>query len=173
MFRQSYLGFPRELQGAALIDGANPGRTFGQVVVPNSMGIVGAIGTITVVGSWNAFRRPMLVTRNGTRTVQVTLSQFMTSQLVNHPELVAGALVAVIPVLVVFLFLQRYLVQGVESTGLRGARQLGFLSLPPSPVCSAATKASCGTSTRPTIFIRFLPSFCFSSSLRLRVMSPP
>ena len=38
---------------------------------------------------------------------------------------------------------------------------------------SAATKASCGTSTRPTIFIRFLPSFCFSSSLRLRVMSPP
>ena len=38
---------------------------------------------------------------------------------------------------------------------------------------SAAMKASCGTSTRPTIFIRFLPSFCFSSSLRLRVMSPP
>jgi len=42
-----------------------------------------------------------------------------------------------------------------------------------SPVDSAAMKASCGTSTRPTIFIRFLPSFCFSSSLRLRVMSPP
>ena len=38
---------------------------------------------------------------------------------------------------------------------------------------NAAMKASCGTSTRPTIFIRFLPSFCFSSSLRLRVMSPP
>jgi hypothetical protein len=38
---------------------------------------------------------------------------------------------------------------------------------------SAATKASCGTSTRPIVFIRFLPSFCFSSSLRLRVMSPP
>ncbi len=42
-----------------------------------------------------------------------------------------------------------------------------------SDVDSAAMKASCGTSTRPTIFIRFLPSFCFSSSLRLRVMSPP
>ena len=42
-----------------------------------------------------------------------------------------------------------------------------------SPVDSAAMKASWGTSTRPTIFIRFLPSFCFSSSLRLRVMSPP
>jgi hypothetical protein len=42
-----------------------------------------------------------------------------------------------------------------------------------SSVDSAATKASCGTSTRPTIFMRFLPSFCFSSSLRFRVMSPP
>jgi hypothetical protein len=44
---------------------------------------------------------------------------------------------------------------------------------PDSSVDSAATKASCGTSTRPMVFIRFLPSFCFSSSLRLRVMSPP
>ena len=42
-----------------------------------------------------------------------------------------------------------------------------------SEVDKAAMKASCGTSTRPTIFIRFLPSFCFSSSLRLREMSPP
>ena len=49
---------------------------------------------------------------------------------------------------------------------------LGFSAAPPV-VESAAMKASWGTSTRPTIFIRFLPSFCFSSSLRLRVMSPP
>ncbi len=54
------------------------------------------------------------------------------------------------------------------------SRAAYFLSLPPdSPVESAAMKASWGTSTRPTIFIRFLPSFCFSSSLRLRLMSPP
>ena len=49
---------------------------------------------------------------------------------------------------------------------------LGFSAAPPV-VESAAMNASWGTSTRPTIFIRFLPSFCFSSSLRLRVMSPP
>jgi hypothetical protein len=48
---------------------------------------------------------------------------------------------------------------------------LPFSAVP--PVDSAATKASCGTSTRPIVFIRFLPSFCFSSSLRLREMSPP
>ena len=48
-----------------------------------------------------------------------------------------------------------------------------FHFLSGSPVDKAAMKASCGTSTLPTIFIRFLPSFCFSSSLRLREISPP
>ena len=59
----------------------------------------------------------------------------------------------------------------------RGAQRGYFLPLSPlSPAASvdnAATNASCGTSTRPMVFIRFLPSFCFSRSLRLRVMSPP
>ena len=55
----------------------------------------------------------------------------------------------------------------------RGGRLLLGLVRPDESVDSAATKASCGTSTRPMVFIRFLPSFCFSSSLRLRVMSPP
>ena len=58
------------------------------------------------------------------------------------------------------------------AAALRPGRAVHFLA-GASPVDSAAMKASCGTSTRPTIFIRFLPSFCFSSSLRLRVMSPP
>ncbi len=63
----------------------------------------------------------------------------------------------------------------VRATATVGVRPGGgyFLASTASPVESAAMKASCGTSTRPTIFIRFLPSFCFSSSLRLRVMSPP
>lgn len=119
MFRQSFLNFPVELEEAAMIDGANPWTTFWQVVAPNSLGIIGAVGTITFIGSWNAFLWPMLITRGGTTTVQVTLSQFMTSQLVNYPELFAGALVAIIPVVGVFLFLQRFLVEGVETSGLK------------------------------------------------------
>ena len=63
-----------------------------------------------------------------------------------------------------------------RGTGLprRGAAHYFLPAFSPlGALDSAAMKASCGTSTRPTIFIRFLPSFCFSSSLRLRVMSPP
>lgn len=119
LFRQFFLDFPSELEDAALVDGANPWTTFWRVVMPNSLGITAAVGTITFIGSWNAFLWPLLVSRESTRTVQVALSQFMTSQGVRYPELFMGALVAILPVVVVFLFLQRYLVQGLVTSGLK------------------------------------------------------
>ncbi|WP_235997027.1 carbohydrate ABC transporter permease [Aestuariimicrobium ganziense] len=119
LFRQTFLNFPRELEEAAAIDGANPWTTFWRVVVPNSMGIIGAVGTITFIGSWNAFLWPLLISRSQTPTIQIVLSQFMTSQGVKYPELFAGALVAIVPVVLVFLFLQRFLVQGVETSGIK------------------------------------------------------
>lgn len=119
MFRSSFLSFPVELEEAAAIDGANPFVTFWRIVVPNSMGIVSAVSTITFIGAWNAFLWPLLISRGNTQTIQLVLSQFMTSQGVKYPELFAGALVAIVPVVIVFLFLQRYLVQGMETSGIR------------------------------------------------------
>lgn len=119
LFRQYFLDFPSELEDAARVDGCNPWSCFWRIVVPNSKGIVAAVGTITLIGSWNAFLWPSLVARDATRTVQVALSQFMTSQGVRYPELFMGSLVAVLPMLGVFLFLQRYLVQGWTTSGLR------------------------------------------------------
>ena len=119
LFRQYFLGFPRELEEAAYLDGAGYWRTFWRVVVPNSYGICAAVGTITFIGSWNAFLWPLLIGQDRDfRTVQVALSQFMSSQRVDMPELFVGAAVAILPVLLVFLFLQRYLVQGVERSGI-------------------------------------------------------
>ncbi|AZP39474.1 MAG: carbohydrate ABC transporter permease [Acidipropionibacterium acidipropionici] len=118
LFRQSLLGFPRELEEAAELDGANPWTVMWRVVLPNSMGIVAAVSTITFIGAWNAFLWPLLVARDNTRTVQLTLSRFMTSQGVDYAQLFAGALVAIVPVVLVFLFLQRYLVQGMTTSGL-------------------------------------------------------
>jgi multiple sugar transport system permease protein len=119
LFRQHFLGFPKELEEAARIDGATPWGAFWRIVVPNSMGMVGAVGTITFIGAWNAFLWPMLIAQDPQmRTVQVMLSSYMTSQGVRYPELFTGALIAVVPVLFVFLFLQRWLVQGVEQSGL-------------------------------------------------------
>lgn len=120
LFRQWYLDFPVELEEAATLDGASFGRAFLEIVVPNSWGIASAVGTLTFIGSWNAFLWPLLIAHDPTmRTVQVTLSQFMTSQGIRYPEVFSGALIAIAPTLVVFAFLQRWLVQGVEQSGLR------------------------------------------------------
>ena len=89
-----------------------------RIVVPNCLGIIAAVSTITFIGAWNAFLWPLLVARDNTHTVQLTLSSFMTSQGVDYSRLFAGALVAVLPVAIVFLFLQRFLVQGIETSGL-------------------------------------------------------
>ncbi|SDT04961.1 multiple sugar transport system permease protein [Friedmanniella luteola] len=119
LFRQFFLGFPRELEEAAYIDGAGYWRTFWRVVMPNTYGICAAVGTITFIGSWNAFLWPLLIGQDRDfRTVQVALSQFMSSQRIDMPQLFVGAAVAILPVLLVFLFLQRYLVQGVERSGI-------------------------------------------------------
>jgi len=120
LFRSSFVDFPRELEEAAAIDGAGPWRTFWRIVVPNSMGMVAAVGTITFIGTWNAFLWPLLIAQDpGMRTVQVALSQYMTSQGIRYPEMFMGALIAIAPALVVFVFLQRWLVQGVTQSGLK------------------------------------------------------
>lgn len=119
LFRQYFLGFPSELEEAAYLDGAGYWRTFWRVVLPNAYGICAAVGTITFINSWNAFLWPLLIGQDRDfRTVQVALSQFMNSQGVDLPQLFIGSAVAIVPVLLVFLFLQRYLVQGVERSGI-------------------------------------------------------
>ncbi|MDN5570049.1 MAG: carbohydrate ABC transporter permease [Propionibacteriaceae bacterium] len=120
LFRQAFLDFPRELEESAALDGANTWTTFWRIVVPNTRGTIAAVGTITFIGAWNAFLWPLLIAQDpGMRTVQVVLSQFMTAQGVRYPEMFTGALIAVVPALVVFAFLQRWLVQGVERSGLK------------------------------------------------------
>jgi multiple sugar transport system permease protein len=119
LFRQHFVAFPRELEEAAALDGAGLWRTFWRVVMPNAYGIAAAVGTITFIGSWNAFLWPLLIGQDKMyRTVQVSLSQFLTSQRVDIPQLFIGAAVAIVPVLLIFIFLQRYLVRGVESSGI-------------------------------------------------------
>lgn len=120
LFRQQFLEFPRELEESAALDGASTWATFWRIVVPNAMGTVAAVGTITFIGAWNAFLWPLLIGQDPSmRTIQVVLSQFMTSQGIRYPEMFTGALIAVAPALVVFLFLQRWLVQGVARSGLK------------------------------------------------------
>lgn len=119
--RQYFLNFPRELEEAARVDGLGYWGAFWRVVVPNSGNFLAAIGVITFIASWNSFLWPLVVAQDSSSwTVQVALSTYLTSQTFNIAQLFAGAAVSIVPLLCVFLFLQRYLVQGVAQTGIKG-----------------------------------------------------
>jgi multiple sugar transport system permease protein len=121
LFRQFFLGFPKEIEEAAFIDGLGYWGTFWKIVLPNSLGFVAAIGTITFIGSWNAFLWPLVIGRDQESwTVQIALSTFLTAQSVQVSQLFMAALVAIVPLLLMFLFLQRWIVEGVERTGIGG-----------------------------------------------------
>jgi multiple sugar transport system permease protein len=119
LFRQYFLGFPKELEEAAQIDGCGYWRTFWRIVVPNSGGFVAAIGTITFIGSWNAFLWPLVIAKDASSwTVQISLSTFLTAQTINLHELFTAAIVSIAPLMVMFLFLQRWIIAGVERAGI-------------------------------------------------------
>lgn len=122
LFRQFYVNFPREIEEAAYIDGAGFFRTFFRIVFPNTLPFASALTVLGLIGSWNAFLWPLVVAGDGQNamTVQIYLSSFLTAQTFDYGGLFMAATVSLIPVLLVFFVLQRYLVAGIAATGLKG-----------------------------------------------------
>ncbi len=121
LFRQFFLSFPHELEEAGRIDGLGYVGSFLRIVVPNSYGIIAALSVITFITSWNAFLWPFVIGQNDSAwTIQVVLSNFLNAQVLNLHELFIGAVVAVLPLVVIFLLLQRFIVEGYKQSGLKG-----------------------------------------------------
>ncbi len=119
LFRQYFVNFPSELEDAGRVDGLGYPGTFFRIVVPNSIGFFAAVSTITFIGSWNAFLWPLVIGQDSSSwTVQIALSTFLTAQTINLHELFIAATFSILPIMVVFIALQRFIVQGVESTGI-------------------------------------------------------
>ncbi len=120
--RQFFQGIPRELEEAALIDGANIWTTFTRVVLPLASGALATLGVITFMTSWNDFLWPLLILGNEREmlTLPVGLATLQGQYNFDYGKLMAGATVTTIPVLILYLFLQRYIVQSVAMTGLKG-----------------------------------------------------
>ena len=121
LFRQFYLDFPTEIEEAGRLDGNSYFGVYWKLLLPNSMGIMAALGVLSFIGSWNAFLWPVIVGRTAvSQTVQVVLSSYMTAQTIDLTKLFAGAAIAVAPLVIVFLIMQRYIVQGVRMSGIKG-----------------------------------------------------
>jgi multiple sugar transport system permease protein len=120
--RQFFQSIPRELEEAAIIDGASTWRNFISVVLPLSRGALATLAVITFMESWNNFLWPLLVLGNvrEMQTLPVGLATLQGQFTFDYGKLMAGAVVTVIPVLLLYVFLQRYIVQSVAMTGLKG-----------------------------------------------------
>ncbi|KKD06009.1 carbohydrate ABC transporter permease [Streptomyces sp. WM6386] len=121
LFRQYFLGFPKELEEAARVDGLSYWGAYWRVVVPNSLNFFAAMATITFISGWNSFLWPLVIGQDPSSwTIQVALSSYMTNQTVNYHLIFMATAISILPLLLVFLFLQRWLVQGIAQTGIKG-----------------------------------------------------
>ncbi len=122
LFRQYMRGIPRELMDAAVIDGATQLGMFWHIMVPLSMPVFATVTVFNFLFKWNDFFTPLIYLQKVNQmTVAVGLSYFKGQQMVTDwGALMAASLVSIIPVLIVFVIAQRYLVQGIATTGLKG-----------------------------------------------------
>ncbi|MGW0141404.1 carbohydrate ABC transporter permease [Streptomyces calvus] len=116
-----FQGIPRELEEAAFIDGAGRWRIFFTIVLPLSRPSLAAVGIFTFISSWNNFLWPYMVTNNpDLMTMPNGIATVMNSYGIQWAQLMAGGLMAGLPLIVVFVFFQRQIVAGVAHTGLAG-----------------------------------------------------
>jgi multiple sugar transport system permease protein len=121
--RQFFLSIPRDVEEAAILDGAGRWRAFWRVVVPMSRGPLITIGLTTIVWAWKDFLWPLLVGRaDNTRVLTVALGVFLQQSPNTQPDwtgLMAGSTLSVLPVLILLIFLGKRLVQSLNFTGIK------------------------------------------------------
>jgi len=118
---QFFESLPKELEEAALIDGANIFQIFTQIVLPLSKPALATLGIISFLGSWNDFLWPLLVLKDRSmQTLQPGLRTLQGAYTMEYGSMLAGAIIVAIPVLILYVPLQRFIVQSVTVTGLKG-----------------------------------------------------
>jgi len=121
MMRQFYLSIPHELSEAARIDGLSEYGIWFRIMLPNSKPAITTLIIFTFVTTWNDFLGPMIyLTRTELKTIQIGLRMFTTQYTSDYALIMAASVVALIPVLIIFLSLQKQFVQGVVTSGIKG-----------------------------------------------------
>jgi multiple sugar transport system permease protein len=120
LLRQFYLGIPKELEEAGRLDGCGYLRTYWHVILPLSRPIMASLAVLFFLANWNAFLWPLTITQDpDLRVVQIGISALQGQYPSSWNLIMAGALVAAIPTVVVFLLGQRRLVEAMKTTGMK------------------------------------------------------
>ncbi|WP_149203207.1 carbohydrate ABC transporter permease [Actinotalea subterranea] len=119
--RQFFLSIPAELEEAARLDGANAWQIFLRVLLPLSRPALATLALLALLTNWNDFLWPVYVLFSPEmQTLPAGLSTLQSANAVRYDLLMAGAVIASVPVLVLFAFLQRFIIEGVSRSGLKG-----------------------------------------------------
>lgn len=121
IFKQFFDGLPRDLEEAARIDGAGRWRVFWSVILPLSRPVLAAVTILTFVGVWNNLLLPLFVLTNpNLMTIPVGLATIQGSYGQRYADIQAGAILAALPLIILYLIFQRQIVEGVTGSGLKG-----------------------------------------------------
>jgi len=121
--RQYFLTIPKDFEEAAKLDGAGHFKIFWRVMLPLAAPALAALTILQFQGTWNDFFWPLILFGQGSPhlyTVQLGLAEFVLTYQTQWPELMAGSLIAIIPILIIFISFQRYFIQGVTASGVKG-----------------------------------------------------
>ncbi|MEU6418586.1 carbohydrate ABC transporter permease [Streptomyces spiralis] len=120
LLRQFYLGLPKELEEAAIVDGCGHWRVYWNIVLPMSRPILSALAVFFFLANWNAFVWPLVSTNDQSLTViQLGIASFATQAASNWNYILAAATVAALPMLVLFFVFQRQIVESIKTSGLK------------------------------------------------------
>jgi multiple sugar transport system permease protein len=121
LMRQFFLSIPRDLEEAAKIDGAGIFTTFVRVMLPLAAPALAAVAILSFQGAWNGFFWPLLILQSQDHwTLPLGLFQFKDLFLTQWPPLMSVTVAAIVPILVLYIFFQRYFVQGLAASGVKG-----------------------------------------------------
>ena len=121
LMRQFYQSIPSELCEAARIDGLSEYGIWARIMLPLSTAAIATLVIFTFVGTWNDYMGPMIyLTRDYNKTVQVGLRRFIQENSSDYHLIMAASVVSLLPVSIVFLALQRYFIEGIATSGLKG-----------------------------------------------------
>ncbi len=121
LLRQFFLALPAELEEAARLDGASRLRIYWSVMLPLARPGLIALGILTMIWSWNDLLWPLIVNTDSTKmTLSSGLASLQGQYQTDYPVLMAGSLLATVPVIVVFVVLQRHVIEGIALTGSKG-----------------------------------------------------
>jgi multiple sugar transport system permease protein len=120
IFKQFFDGIPHELEDAARVDGASRLRVYWQIWMPLSRPAIAAVAIFIFVLSWKNFLWPFIVVTNtDMMTIPVGIATVQSSYGVRYADIMASAILGGLPLVIVFLFFQRQIVQGIANTGLK------------------------------------------------------